>query len=72
MSIARRSVLRSPAAPLAAQGRKRPNVLFLAVDDLNVHLGCYGYKMVRPPNFDALARRSMRFNNARGLAAYQC
>jgi uncharacterized sulfatase len=65
MPITRRSVLQSlAAAPLAAQGRKRPNVLFLAVDDLNVHLGCYGFKVVQSPNIDALAERSLRFHNA--------
>jgi uncharacterized sulfatase len=65
MPLTRRSLLQTlAAAPLAAQGRKRPNVLFFAVDDLNTHLNCYGFKAVKSPHIDGLSQRSMRFENA--------
>ncbi|NCW88019.1 MAG: sulfatase, partial [Chitinophagia bacterium] len=39
----------------AAQKNKKPNILFIAVDDLKPELGCYGNKLIRTPNIDRLA-----------------
>ncbi|MCH2386368.1 MAG: sulfatase-like hydrolase/transferase, partial [Pedosphaera sp.] len=44
---------------------KRPNVLFIAVDDLNDWVGCLGgHPQAKTPNIDALAKRGVLFEQA--------
>ncbi|MEI6539616.1 MAG: sulfatase-like hydrolase/transferase [Planctomycetota bacterium] len=43
---------------------QRPNVLFIAVDDLRPELGCYSNTIVKTPNMDRLAARGVVFNRA--------
>ena len=43
---------------------KRPNVLFIAVDDLRPELGCYENPYIKSPNIDALASDGFLFNNS--------
>lgn len=43
---------------------KRPNVLFIAVDDLRPSMGCYGDTAARTPQMDRLARHGVTFDRA--------
>ena len=40
----------------------KPNILFIAVDDLKPLLGCYGNTIVKTPNIDRLAKMATVFN----------
>jgi arylsulfatase A-like enzyme len=42
----------------------RPNILFIAIDDLRPELGCYGKKEVLSPHIDKLASTGTVFNRA--------
>jgi len=49
--------------PLAVRAEK-PNVLFIAVDDLRAELGCLGHNHILSPNIDRLAERGVLFTRA--------
>ena len=51
------------AAPTFAENPK-PNVLFIAVDDLRPELGCYGKEQIVSPNIDRLAETGTVFQRA--------
>jgi len=43
--------------------KSKPNILFIAVDDLKPELGAYGNKLIKTPNIDRLAKMSTVFLN---------
>ena len=54
-----------PLAQISAQENSKPNVLFIAVDDMNDWIGPLGgLSICKTPNLDKLAAQSMVFENA--------
>ncbi|MDF1862527.1 MAG: sulfatase-like hydrolase/transferase [Verrucomicrobiales bacterium] len=43
---------------------EKPNILFIAIDDLRAELGCYGSEIAKSPHIDALAATGVRFSRA--------
>lgn len=53
------------SANVQAAEKTKPNVLFIAIDDLNDWIGCLGgHPQVKTPNMDRLAKRGVLFTNA--------
>lgn len=44
--------------------KKKPNILFIAIDDLRPEIGAYGSEIAVTPNIDALAGDGLLFNRA--------
>jgi arylsulfatase A-like enzyme len=49
---------------LIGRAADRPNVLFIAVDDLRPEFGAYGFNYIKSPNLDRLARSGITFNRS--------
>jgi len=66
--VSRRDFLHSSlaalASPVAGAEKRKRNVLFIASDDLNNCLGCYGHPIVHTPNIDRIAQSGVRFNHS--------
>src|SRR5262249_61040912 len=59
------ALLLAAPTPCAAAGPTRPNILFIAVDDLNDWVGCMGKRPdVKTPNIDKLAARGVLLTRA--------
>ncbi|MFN8856102.1 MAG: sulfatase [Planctomycetaceae bacterium] len=41
----------------------RPNLVWIVVDDMSPHFGCYGERLISTPRIDALAAGGIRFEN---------
>ena len=50
-------------SPLLAQKSTKPNILFIAIDDLKPIIGAYGNTFIKTPNIDRLAKRGTTFLN---------
>ena len=63
-TIATLSVLGAVSEVRADEDASRPNVLFIAIDDLRPELNCYGKTHIQSPNIDALARSGVLFERS--------
>lgn len=57
-------VLAGVSVSAVSVSAERPNVLFIAADDLRCDLGCYGHSLAKTPHLDKLAGRGIRFDRA--------
>jgi arylsulfatase A-like enzyme len=48
----------------AKKTARRPNIVWIVVDDMSPHFGCYGEKSIATPHVDRLAREGTRFTRA--------
>ncbi|MBL8235371.1 MAG: sulfatase-like hydrolase/transferase, partial [Bryobacterales bacterium] len=51
-------------SPVTQSQPRKPNVLFIAVDDLRPEFGAYGSKYIHSPNLDRLAKQGVTFDRA--------
>ena len=61
------ALLLTPLAALHAADApppKKPNVLFIAIDDLKPLLGCYGTSWIKSPAIDRLAQQGTLFTSS--------
>jgi arylsulfatase A-like enzyme len=52
------------AVGTAQAAPQKPNILFIAVDDLRPELGCYGRAYIKSPNIGRIAKQGMTFDRA--------
>lgn len=49
---------------MTVMAQQKPNILFIAIDDLRPELGCYGSDVAISPNLDKLASEGLLFNKS--------
>ena len=64
MRYSLRSLFAVVLSVVAVTAMAKPNILFIAVDDLRPSIGCYGDELAVTPNIDRLAKRGVRFGQA--------
>ena len=58
------SLLLACSCKTNTEPEKKPNILFIAIDDLRPELGCYGSEIAVTPNFDRIAAEGLLFERA--------
>jgi arylsulfatase A-like enzyme len=53
-----------PLATGASEPAKRPNIVWIFVDDMSANFSCYGEKSIQTPHVDRLAKEGIRFGKA--------
>lgn len=43
---------------------ERPNIVWVVIEDMSAHFGCYGEPTIQTPNVDRLAANGVKFTNA--------
>ena len=65
LTVSGAAALSAGGFAFSAEPKGKPNVLFIAIDDLNDWIGCLGgHPDVKTPNLDKLAQRGVLFTNA--------
>ena len=54
----------APLLKAAEQNEKRPNILWIAIEDWSPDLSCYGTKGIHTPHVDKLASQGIRYETA--------
>ncbi len=47
-----------------AHAQDRPNIIWIIVEDMSAHFGCYGETNIETPNVDRMAERGLKFEKA--------
>ncbi len=58
------STLALGSSAFSQEQGKRPNIVWICVEDMSAHMSCYGETTIKTPNIDRLAREGTQFNNA--------
>ena len=58
------SLFLSFVCTIAAAGADRPNIVYIAIEDITPMMGCYGDAYAKTPVFDALAAEGIRYTHA--------
>ena len=49
--------------PVSAEA-KRPNILWVVIDDMSANFSCYGETAIKTPHVDQLAEQGIKFTRA--------
>ncbi|NJL30544.1 MAG: hypothetical protein HC898_02315 [Phycisphaerales bacterium] len=69
------AVFAQSSSPVSQPAGAKPNILFIAVDDLKPVLGCYGDPIAKTPNLDRLANVALFYQCslfAGGMWSFPC